>query len=378
MIYFDSSATSLVKPIEVKTAVRDAINFYTANPGRSGHRLSIKVAEKIYNVREKVKSFMSAQNYDVIFTKNCTEAINLAIRGLLKSGDHVISTKYEHNSVLRTLEYMRSLGVEITIVYDDMDTLAVGIEKAIKSNTKLIITTHVSNVTGDVCDVMEIKKICDKYNVNYLVDGAQACGHFDINLDEFGVDLYAFAGHKGLLAITGVGGLIVKKDLKLNPVMFGGTGTDSSNLIQPNDTVEGFEAGTLPTVSIISLGAGVDYLSKNFQKIVKKEEKLSRYLYDSLKNLTFLRIYSKNNCSNIVSFNMLGLDSATLSNCLNQDFKICTRAGLHCAPLIHKSLGTGIIGAVRVSIDFTNKFEEIDYLVSCLKQINRTLNEVCK
>ncbi len=371
MIYFDNAATSFFKPQEVKTAVVNAINKYTANPGRSGHNLSMQTAEKIFEVREKVKNFFNAENYDVIFTKNCTEALNLAIFGLLKPGDHVITTCYEHNSVLRPLENLKSNGVLVSTVFCDMIDLPSEIEKSINQNTKLIITTACSNVTGECPDIKTIGEIAKKHNVIYLVDGAQSSGHMEIDLTNMNIDMYAFAGHKGLLSITGVGGIVVKNGIELNPVLYGGTGTESEKLVQPNDIPEGLEAGTIPTIPIISLGAGIDFLSKNFLKIIKIEQNLTKYLINKAKNLKFLKIFSPNDAKNVFCFNVKDLDSSIIANILNEQFGICVRSGLHCAPLVHKKLGTLNMGAVRVSLDFFNTYEEIDKLICALIEIDK-------
>jgi len=369
MIYFDNAATSFYKPDSVKKIVNQAINSLTANPGRSGHKLSQKVALKIFETREIVKNFFGAENYSLIFTKNCTEALNLAIMGLLNSGDHVIATCYEHNSVLRTLEYLKTQGVEVDIITCDMIDLEKELPKKIKPNTKLVVTNMVSNVTGEVCDINIIGKICKENNILYLVDGAQSSGHIKIDLENSNVDMLTFAGHKGLLAISGVGGLLVR-DLKfLKPILFGGTGTESENLNQPKNSVEGFEAGTIPTISILSLKAGIEFLQKNFEIILKKEQKLSEYLYFELKKLKFLTIYSTNSSQNVFSFNIKNMDSSIVANELSEKFNICVRSGLHCAPLIHKKLKTQETGAVRVSLDFNNTFDEIDKLIKALKEI---------
>ncbi len=368
MIYFDNSATSYYKPEIVKKTIINALNNYTANPGRSGHYLSQRVAEKIYETREKIKEFFGAMDYNVIFTKNCTEALNLAILGSLKVGDHVITTCYEHNSVLRPLEQLRAKGVEVSIVRGEMSEMLDKIKNEIRDNTRMVITTHVSNVTGDICDINSIGELCRDKDIIYLVDGAQSSGHIKIDLEKSNVDMFSFAGHKGLLGIAGVGGLLVKEGVRLDPILYGGTGTDSANLLQPVDTIEGYESGTLPTIAILSVGAGVDFLSKKFENIIKKEEKLSKYLYFSLKNLDFLKIYSKPNTSNIVAFNVDGYDSSSIANMLN-DENICVRSGLHCAPLVHEYLKTLDTGAVRASIDFNNSVEEIDRLVRVLKKI---------
>ena len=369
MIYFDNAATSFFKPESVKKSVINSINKLTANPGRSGHILSQKVAMKIFETREVVKDFFNASEYELIFTKNCTEALNLALRGSLNSGDHIIATCYEHNSVLRTLEFLKTKGVEVEIIEDEMQNISNKIKEKIKQNTRLVVTNMVSNVTGEICDVEAVGKICKENNVLYLVDGAQSAGHCEIDLEKFNIDMFTFAGHKGLLSLTGVGGLLVK-DLKfLKPIMFGGTGTESENLTQPTASIEGFEAGTISTISILSLKAGIEFLSKNFEIILKKEQNLSKYLYNSIKKLKFLEIYSKETSQNVFSFNIKNLDSSFVANILSEKYGICVRSGLHCAPLIHKMLKTLDVGAVRVSLDFNNTFEEIDKLILALTEI---------
>ena len=369
MIYFDNAATSLIKPKIVKISVIEAVNNFTANPGRSGHLKSVQTAEKIFKTREKIKAFFNAENYSLVFTKNCTEALNLAIQGFLKKGDHVITTCYEHNSILRPLMSLKNIGVEVTILNCDLKDFAIQVQSEIKGNTKMVISTYVSNVTGDVCDIEKVNDICKKYNITYLVDGAQACGHVKIDLTKVNIDMLAFAGHKGMLSITGVGGLLVKDLSKLNPVLKGGTGTVSENLVQPKAYEEDFEAGTIPSISIISLGAGVDFLNKNFKFILEKEHKLSKYLYNSLEKLKFLEMYSNVNSLNVFTFNIKGLDSSMVANVLNEKYKIAVRAGMHCAPLIHKKLGTEKFGAVRISLDYNNEFYEIDFLIKALKEI---------
>ena len=370
MIYLDNAATSLIKPNEVKLSVINSMNNLTANPGRSGHDLSLKTGQMVFETRETVKNFFHVKNYDVIFTKNCTEALNLAIFGSLVEGDHAITTCYEHNSVLRPLYKLKEKGIEVSVLDIDMCDLVKDIEKEIKPNTKLIITTAVSNVTGDVANIKAIGEIAKRHKILYLVDGAQSSGHIDINLDECNVDMYAYAGHKGLLSITGVGGLIVKDIKKLKPLIYCGTGTNSEMLVQSSDSVEGFESGTIPTIPIASLNAGIKFLTKNFSKIQKYEANLSKYLYNSLKKLNFLKIFSNELSNNVFSFNVLDLPSTLVADILNEDYKICVRAGLHCAPLIHKKLNTLETGAVRASIDFFNTKEDIDKLIQALIKIS--------
>lgn len=368
MIYFDNAATSFYKPKEVRDCVLNSINHFTANPGRSGHFLSNQTAEKVFEAREILKQFFHAENYDVVFTKNCTEALNLALFGVLKNGDHVITTCYEHNSVLRPLERLKNCGVEVTILDCELSQVHKHIEEKIKPNTKLVVVTMASNVLGAESNVSEIAKICNKHKIFLLLDGAQACGHVDIDLENLGADMMAFAGHKGLLSLAGVGGLIVKDLRILNPLLLGGTGTNSESLKQNAEVVEDFESGTLPVSSILSLGASVKFLIKNFEKIKEYEENLIKYAYFKLKKLKFLKIYSNDKSKNIICFNVENSDSVEVANFLNDKFGICVRAGLHCAPLVHKKLGTLESGAVRVSLDFNNTIKEIDRLVFALNR----------
>lgn len=375
MIYFDNAATSFYKPKMVKDAVNKALNFYTANPGRSGHRPAQEVAMRCFETREVTKEFFNADRYNLIFTKNCTEALNLAIFGCLEEGDHVITTIYEHNSVLRPLYHLKENKIiELTIIDSKVEDLPEEIEKSIITNTKLIVTTHSSNVTGEIVDIKKISHICKKYNILYLIDGAQSSGHMKVNLSDIDADMFAFAGHKGLLSTTGVGGLLIKSDMELKPMIFGGTGTDSESLVQPKDFPEGYESGTIATLPIISLYAGITYLEKNLDIIIRRENELSKYAYEELSKLNFLDKYFNKNSKNVFSFNIKNIDSSTVSNILDDQFNICTRPGLHCAPFIHQHFKTTETGAVRVSLDYNNNFAEIDKLVYALKRINMELN----
>lgn len=373
MIYFDNSASSLIKPINVKHATVDALNKFTANPGRSGHIMSQSVGEQIFETRELVKQFFNADNYNVVFTKNCTEALNLAIFGSLKSGDHVIISCYEHNSVLRPLTHLKSKGVKLSVIDANLSEFHLHFKNAIKQNTAMVVLTAMSNVTGEQPNLIEVAKICKQNNVKLVIDGAQASGHKNINMQEIDADFYAFSGHKGLCSITGVGGLLVKNGMELKPFIFGGTGTESENLNQPNDLPEGLEAGTIPTIPIISLKAGLQFLQANFAEIQKKEYSLSSYLYCKMHELPKIKLYNSQPKSNVVSFNVLGADSAEIADILNEKYDICVRSGLHCAPLIHKKLGTMETGAVRVSLDFNNTKQEIDFFIKAMNEIVSTL-----
>ncbi|MBO5910329.1 MAG: aminotransferase class V-fold PLP-dependent enzyme, partial [Clostridia bacterium] len=284
MIYLDNAATTYYKPQEVKQAVNTAMNLYTANAGRGAHRLAQLSAEQIFETRQKVLNLFNAYNHTCIFTSGCTSALNLAIQGSVKLGGHIITTYLEHNSVLRPLEYLKLVG---KIDYTAVNNIDINsIEQAIKPNTYMIITTQASNVTGERPNIKSINKLCKKYNLIHLVDTAQGAGHIFEDLSY--VDMIAFAGHEGLYGIGGVGGLVVKNDIQLQPILYGGTGTASESLIQPNIAPEGFEAGTLANIPIISLGAGIDYVTKNKNYIIAKEEKLNKAMKSMLNNLNFI------------------------------------------------------------------------------------------
>lgn len=374
MIYFDNSATSYFKPMCVKYAINDALNFLTANPGRSGHLPSIKAGEMVFETREIIKQFFNAPNHQVIFTKNCTEALNLAIFGCLKPGDEVITSCFEHNSVLRPLKYLEKVGVKTLVLDCQLKDFHLNLKHSITDKTKLVAVTAMSNVTGQSPNLVEIGQICSKNNVLLLVDGAQASGHTDIDLAKIDADMYTFAGHKGLCAITGVGGLLVKNNIKLKPLLYGGTGTESENLIQPNDMPEGLESGTLPTIPIASLLAGTKFVAEHKHEILKKEIELSSYFYNKLKSIKNITLYSTADSKNVFSFNVQNLDSNEVADILNEKYGVCVRAGLHCAPLAHKKLGTLKTGAVRASIDFNNTKHEIDYFANAVKEISFNAN----
>lgn len=366
MIYLDNSATTYFKPLNVKKEVEVAMNLYTANAGRASHKPAQYTAEKIFEVREKLKQIFGAPFHEVIFTSGCSEALNLAILGSAKQGGHIITTYLEHNSVLRPLEYLKNQGIIHYTVLDDISIQA--FENAITPSTYMIITTQVSNVTGEKLPVGEISRVCKKHGLKYLLDTAQGGGHIFDSLEQ--VDMIAFAGHKGLYGLGGVGGLLVK-DVKLNPIKFGGTGSFSESLIQPTDLPDGFEVGTLPTIPIISLGAGIDYVMENKAYLQNKEQYLNKCMYDMLSGLKGVRLYSPSNSQGVFSFNIGEYDSTFVSDYLSEEFGICTRAGLHCAPLVHKHFGTLNRGMVRASISADNTPADILTLEKALGKLLR-------
>lgn len=365
MIYFDNAATTYYKPLQVKQEVNKAMNLYTANAGRGSHKLAQLSAGKIFDVREKMLKFFNADNHTCIFTSGCTSALNLAILGSAKAGGHVITTYLEHNSVLRPLEYLKDNGIIDYSIVEDISPS--GFERVIKPNTYMVVTTLASNVTGQRVNIKDINSICKKHNLIHLVDTAQGAGHIfeDISM----VDMIAFAGHKGLYGLGGVGGLIVSNGVKLKPIMFGGTGTMSESLIQPDIAPEGFESGTLANIPIISLGAGVDYVTSNQKYIIAREKQLNDYMRKMLDGLDFITSYYDKCSVGVYSFNVLNYDSGFVSDYLSQNFGICTRSGLHCAPLVHKHFGTQDSGMVRVSLSSDNTIDEINALKRALQSL---------
>ncbi len=370
MIYFDNAATSYYKP----RSVRRAYNRYfcSSNPGRSGHKSSQKAAMEVFKSRLTLAEMFGAKEENVIFCPSCTEALNLAIQGSAKSDGHIVVSCFEHNSVLRPVEMLKSKGIiDYTVVYprNSSHITSSDIERSIRSNTYLVIVNHISNVTGNKNDISDIAKLCNKKGIKLLVDGAQACGHIDIDITKENVHMYAFAGHKGLLAPQNIGGLAIGEGVQLSPLVYGGTGTNSIELTQPAYLPEKYESGTLPTPAIAALRQGAMYVLKNRQKHNQKLAYLTQYLIAKLSELNDITIYTDNDSKyGVVLFNKQRYDSVEIADILDKN-NICVRAGLHCAPLAHKHLGTLSTGAVRVSMSSRNSVRQIDKLIAIVKSL---------
>ena len=375
MIYFDNAATGGQKPDGVISAVTSSIKL-CANPGRSGHKLSLSCANLIQSCRRELCAFFDAYSPDrVVFTKNCTEALNIALFGVLQAGDHVIATAMEHNSVLRPLEFLQQQGV---ITYDicplaQGNVCASDLKKLLKKNTKLVAVTGASNVTGAIPPLAQIKEALPK-NVLLLVDGAQSGGHIPLAMRELGVDMLTLAGHKGMLGIQGSGALLFSERVNPTPRLFGGTGSVSVSLEMPDFYPDALEAGTVAFPAILSLLEGVRHLSVYFEQIAKKTYALTQYFISALKSLPVYRVYSKPNACGIVSFSHERIQSAYLANVLSSKYDIAVRGGLHCAPLMHEALATQG-GLTRVSFSHFNTFAEIDELVSALTALQNAKEE---
>jgi len=378
MIYLDNSASTYIKPKEVVKAVNEALLHYGANPGRSGHKASIKTALKIEEVRETLASHFNVESsQNVIFAQNCTQALNLAILGSAKQGGHIICSENEHNSVLRPLEHLKSQGIIEYSVAEQSSNQGLtldDIKKHVRENTYMIICNHISNVNGDKADIKSIGKFARENGFIFLVDGAQSCGHLKIDMQENGIDYLSIAGHKGFYAPQSIGALIMNSRFKPSPIVFGGTGTNSLELFQPDIFPERLESGTLSTPLILGLGAGVNFVSLNFNDINEKIDDLTTYLNYELRSLNFdINVYTQpENSSGVLAFNISDIDSGEVANILNEKYDICVRGGYHCAPLKHKALNTLEQGAVRVSISYFNTFTEIQKLVMAVKHIAKS------
>lgn len=375
MIYLDNAATSYPKPDKVYEDIYKCMVDYCANPGRSGHSMSVRVSSEIMGVREKISNFFGADSpLQVCFTKNATEALNIAIRSILDKGDHVITSSMEHNSVIRPLRSLeRDAGTEVTIVDGNKsgEIDADSIKKSIKSGTKLIILTLSSNVNGAIMPVKETGSIARDNKVLFAVDASQGAGSLPLDMKKMNIDLLVFPGHKGLLGPQGTGGLCVKNDVILKPLIQGGTGSNSKNTFQPRIMPDMIESGTLNAPGIIGLGSGIDFLEDfGLENIRLYKEMLTGKLFDGLNDINGIKIYSsKENNSGIIAFGIEGISSSEIGNILNSKYDIAVRAGLHCSPLAHKTLGTLETGLVRLSIGCFNTLDDIDRTIETVKLI---------
>ena len=375
MIYLDNAATTYPKPQSVIKAVDDALKK-SANPGRSGHTLSQSTAISVYEVREKLKDMFSAPAVEnVVFTLNCTHAINYVLKGLIKSGDRIVTSSFEHNAVMRPLEKLKKQGVHVDIaeVYpDDKETTVRSFSRLINTNTKLVICTAASNVIGLKMPIKEIGMMCKQFGISFCVDAAQLAGVCDINMKECNIDYLCIAAHKGLYAPMGTG-VLITKDNRLDTIIEGGTGTASIMLNQPNDLPEMLESGTINVPGIIGLGAGIDFVkSKGFDKIYNHEMGLVKRLYKQLKSTPGVKLYTPepdDNYAPVLSFNINGLNSVDSASKLNS-LGFATRAGLHCAPFAHKRIGTIESGTVRICPSVFTSSQDIDKFAAAVRQIS--------
>lgn len=372
MIYFDNAATSWPKPSSVVEAVGGAFN-YAANPGRGSHKFAMKSAREVFGVREKIKNFIGAESTrNIVFTKNCTEGLNIAIFGSLQAGDHVITTVFEHNSVLRPLFAMKERGVDLDVIDCDFKDIPQEILKRIRPETRMVAISHVDNLVGRIKDIRTIGNSLSR-EILFLVDAAQSIGHIPIDVDEMRIDLLAAPGHKALMGPMGTGFLYVRDEMTVLPFMVGGTGSRSQSLVQPDFAPDKYEAGTENVHGIVGLGAGIDWVnSVGIENIEKKVNSLARAFYNGVKDIPEIEIYgidSEDDITTIVSLNIKGRDSAEVAMDLDEIADIAVRSQLHCAPLNHTHFKTLETGMVRFSFGYYNKIDEVEKAIEVLKQI---------
>ena len=376
MIYLDNGATTFPKPKVVTDKIMECYLGYAGNPGRSGHKLAMKMDLEIYETREKIcKLINGTEVLNVIFTFNATDSLNLAIKGVLEEGDHVITTSMEHNSVLRPLNQLRKEGkIELSIVYADdkgyIDPLK--IFEALTPNTKMIVTTHMSNVFGTIVDIKAIGDFCKENNILYLVDASQSIGVLDIDVQEMNIDLLAFPGHKALFGPMGTGALYIKEGIIVKPLKEGGTGSYSHSIDQPDLYPDSLESGTPNGVGIIALGKGIDFINEvGLENIRNHEMNLKNHFIELLKDNEDVILYGTldDRQGAVVSLNVKDMDSSEISYILSDEFDIYTRPGFHCAPLAHKTMGTEELGAIRFSFGYYNTLEEVEKTVEALLNI---------
>ncbi|GHV93996.1 cysteine desulfurase [Spirochaetia bacterium] len=377
MIYLDNAATSWPKPEAVYLISDKVLREESGNPGRSGHTLSLAAGRRIEETRLFAARFFGIQKPErMCFTLNATDALNLALKGLLRSGDHVIAGSMEHNSVARPLETLKERGVEYTKIPASpvYGTDPADVKAALRANTKLAVFSHVSNVCGTVNPIAEIGALCREHGILLLVDAAQSAGAFPINVEKMNVDLLAFPGHKGLLGPQGTGGLYIREGLVLAPLREGGTGSRSEELIQPASLPERYESGTQNTAGIAALGEGIRFLIEEGPEKIRDHEAIlaSRLIEDvrAIPGLTFYGPPAGAGRSGVVSVTLSGLDPVEVALILDNSFGIAVRAGLHCAPDAHRTLGTlerG--GTIRISAGCFNTIEDIDRCIKALSAI---------
>ncbi len=368
--YFDNAATSWRKPPEVLRALSDAAANAGGNPGRGGHPLAQRAGAVVFHARETAAAFFDAEPDRVVFTQNCTHALNLAIYGLLKKGDHVIISDLEHNSVARPVAALAERGVityDIAAISEDDEETVSDFRRLIRSNTRAVICTLVSNVTGQILPFRRIAALCRDHGLVFIADGAQACGVIPVSMSD-GITLLCTAGHKGLYGSMGTGLLISDGTVTLRPLMQGGTGSLSNSLQQPDFLPDALEAGTVNVPGISALDAGMQWVSrKTLKQIHAYETALCNRFLAGLRRIPDCEIFRNENAAYapLVSFRLTRESpSETGQRLADQGF--CLRAGLHCAPLAHRKLGTQDTGTVRFAPSVMNSAAEVDACLRCI------------
>lgn len=377
MIYFDNAATTLQKPECVLWAVMEAMGTF-GNPGRGVHEPAMAASRAVYETRCALAQLFHGENpANIAFTANATAALNTAIKGILNPGDHVITTAMEHNSVLRPLYELEVQGVELAILPADRQGRVAyeDFEAAIRDNTRAIVCTHGSNLTGNLLDIGKIGAIAKAHGLLFVVDASQTAGVFPIDVQKMDIDILCFTGHKGLLGPQGTGGLYVREGVDVRPLLTGGSGVQSHSKTHPAQMPTALESGTLNAHGLAGLNAGVRWLLETgIDTLRQKELDLMWAFYEGVREIPEITVYgdfsARERCP-IVSLNVRDYDSSQVSDALFSQYGIATRPGAHCAPLMHDALGTGSRGGVRFSFSHYNTMEEIKIAIAALREIAR-------
>jgi len=377
-IYFDNAATSWPKPEAMMNAVEYFNSNIGSNPGRSGHHLSVDAGRILYEVRDNAAEIFGADDpLRIALTSNITHSLNIVLRGMLKSGDHVITSSMEHNSVMRPLRELERNGVDLSIVTCDSRGMLdpCEIEKSVKKNTKLIVLNHASNVTGTILPVEEAGKISSGYGIPFCVDAAQTAGCVEIDVNRMNIDILCFTGHKGLYGPMGTGGFYLRKGLegKIDNLMSGGTGSMSEFEEQPDFMPDKYESGTLNAIGFAGLAAGMKFVRETGIDVIRKrEDELTGYFIKSLEDIGGIHLFGPENIrdrTSVVSFNIEGVTPSESAYIFDEEYGILSRPGLHCAPSAHRTIGTFPEGTNRFSFGYFNTFGEIDTAVGAIRKI---------
>lgn len=375
MIYFDNAATTLQKPDTVAKEVSNAIATL-GNAGRGAYDASLSSMRVVYETREMINTLFNGDGPEqVAFMSNATEALNTVIRGMIQPGDHVITTVMEHNSVLRPLYLEEQMGAALTILETDEKGLisSEAFEEAIRPDTEAVICTHASNVTGTTLNLYRIGEACKRHGLHFIVDASQSAGILPIDMQAMNIDALCFTGHKGLFGPQGTGGVCLRKGISLRPLKVGGSGIHSFDKEQPSSMPELLEAGTVNAHGIAGLRAGLQYIQQEgMEKLYTKEALLTKTFYEGVRRVPGVKVYGnfdQEKRAPVVSLNIREEDAGKVSEILWEDYGIATRAGAHCAPLMHQSLGTTEQGVVRFSFSSFNTMEEIKKGIEAIKEL---------
>jgi cysteine desulfurase family protein len=378
IIYFDNAATSWPKPAGMIDAMTRYSGMVGGNPGRSGHRRSLHAGRILLEAREDLAKLLGIEDsFQMVFTKNATEALNMALLGILHSGDHVITSSMEHNSVMRPLRFLETQGVQMSVVSCSRDgRLNIeDVNAAIRPQTRLLVVTHASNVTGTIQPIADLGRSARDHGILFCVDAAQTAGALPIQVDDMAIDLLAFSGHKSLFGPQGTGGLYIRQGVEkdLRPLMMGGTGSRSEFEVQPDFMPDKYESGTPNTIGIAGLGAGVRFvLEEGVEMIRSKEKGLTERFLKGLASLKDITVYGPPDAASraaVVSFNIRGVSPSEAALQLDERFGILCRPGLHCAPAAHRTIGTFSQGTIRFGFGYFNKDEEISFALEAIQSL---------